>query len=422
MSVIKTLLLQKDNINTWLYAVILLFLIISNNFNSISIIVFIVFNLITFPRGVLLKIVSDKLILLSASIFLLYLISFLLSENKDLAMKVVERNVSFLLLPITIFSSTYNRSKLNLKRIIRIFIYIISILLLISFLIALYKNFTFNLDNNNSFFRFKSWFFTYHYIASNINISAIYLSLYGAFTASFLMLDLLGKENFKLGLSQRYKWVWLFSLVFFLFLLSARTILVSTSIIIYFFIFKHARANKKLTQFVCYSFILFLCISVIVFYNDVLRLRVLSAFQFHDDAKYFAGGLSSRGYQWTAIFNELLKGNLFFGVGIGDIYERYLIAYKSYNLDWAIKNNFNSHSMYLEILFSTGIFGVCLFLFLFIESLKIALKHKDLKYQIFLILFLIAGTTESLFSRQYGIIYFLIFNSLFYFSLKYKER
>tara|TARA_R110002096_G_scaffold360605_1_gene553565 strand:- start:2509 stop:3774 length:1266 start_codon:yes stop_codon:yes gene_type:complete len=413
---------QKNNINYWLYTVILLTLVVSNRFNSIAIIIFIIFNFGTFSKEGILKIISDRLVIITASVFLVYVISFMFSENKVYAIKVLERNISFFLLPAAVFSSIYKRPKFDLKIIIRNFIYIISVLLLFSFVIALVKNFNFNLDNNFPFFRFKSWFFTYHYIASNINISAIYLSLFVSLATCFLMLDLLEKENYKLKVKSKVKWLWLFGLITFLFLLSARTILLTSSLIIYLFLFKYAKAKKKLPLFIIASVISFFSLSIIVYNNDVLRLRVTSAFMFHEDAKYFGGGLSSRFHQWASIFQELLNNNLFYGVSIGDIHEKYMIAYQNFNLEWALENNFNSHNMYLEILFSNGLLGVFVLLFLFIESIRMAFKYRDLKYKLFLVLFMIAGITESLLSRQYGLIYFLIFNSLFYISLKYKTE
>lgn len=412
----------KFSINLCLYAIIFLTLVVSNNLNSIVIVIFIIFNLITFPRKALFNVLLDKLVLITMSIFLLYIIGFFLSENKTQAAKILERSLSYILLPSAIFSSIYQQSKLKLNIIFKYYIYIISTLLALSFLIALYKNYTFNLDQGFPLLKFKSWFFTYHYIAANVNISAIYLSLFTSLAVVLLMLDVTGKENLNLKISQKLKWALLLVLIIFIFLLSARTILVSTSLVVYFFIFKYLRSNNKIIIFIVGSIVLFFGLTLVVFYNDVLRLRVLSAFQFYDDAKYFTGGLSSRAYQWMSIFEEFFNNNIYFGVGTGDIYDKYLIAYERYNLDWAVENRFNSHNMYIESLFSTGILGLTTFLLMFFYSLKMAIKRRNRTHLIFLILFFSAGVTESLLSRQYGIIYFLLFNSLFYFSKKHETE
>jgi O-antigen ligase len=240
--------------------------------------------------------------------------------------------------------------------------------------------------------------------------------------ACFLMLDLLQIESLKWKKKNKVKWVWLFGLIIFLFLLSARTILFATCLIIYFFLFKYLKTQKKLLLFVIVSLLSFILLSIIIYRNDVLRLRITSAFMFYEDAKYFGGGLSSRLFQWKSIFLEFLSNNIFFGVGIGDTHEMYSLAYQNFNLEWALENKFNAHSMYLEILFSSGIIGLFILFLVFIESIKTAFKYKDVKYKLFLSLFLIAGITESLLNRQFGILYFLIFNSLFYISLKYKTQ
>lgn len=413
---------QKDKINYWLYTGLILTLVISNSLNSILIILFIIFNLITLSKAGLLKLFSDRLLILTASLFLVYIISFLLSENKTYAVKVLERNISLFLLPAAVFSSIYKRPEFNIKLILRNFVYIISVLLLISFVLALIKNFNFNFNNDYPLLKFKSWFFTYHYLASNINISAIYLSLFVSLTACFVIIDIIGRENYKLKVNKNIKWLWLLIIITFLFLLSARTILLTTCLITSFLIFNYAKKEKKIPLFIFITLILLFGLSIIIYNNDVLRLRITSAFMFYEDTKYFGGGLSSRVHQWQSILKELQNNNLLFGVGIGDVNEGYSLAYKKYDLDWALKNNFNSHNMYLEILFSSGILGLITLLLLFTESSITAIKHKDLKYMLFLILFIIAGITESLLNRQYGIIYFLIFNSLFYISLKYKTK
>lgn len=417
----NSLISRANNINIFLYFISIASLVLSNSVNSISIIALVVFNFTIVSKQLFQTIIKDRIVLLFFFFFFILIISCFFSNDKEHGLYVIERNLSLLFLPTIIGISVIKDRKFDLRNILKIFVITITLLLVLSLIIAFYKNAIFNIENDYSQFRFKSWFFTYHYLAGNINISAIYMSLYLAFALVLLTLDVLGFEKLNLNISITFKIVWLLLLVVFFFLLSARTSIASTSLILFFFSFKKAREMKKTKVFILVSLVIIAMLCVVIYNNDVLRLRFFSAFEFHEKSQYFSGGLSSRAFQWKALFVELWdKNNLFFGVGIGDVNASYIEAYNRFGLDWAIRNNFNAHNMYLEILFSMGIMGLSVLILILMLSFHIAFKTKNYAYRVFLILFLMAGLTESLLNRQYGLIYFLLFNHLFYFNVKFK--
>jgi O-antigen ligase len=105
-----------------------------------------------------------------------------------------------------------------------------------------------------------------------------------------------------------------------------------------------------------------------------------------------------------------------FGSGVGDLKSGYVEIYNKYNLDWALENDFNAHNMYVEIYFGIGLLGLLTLLTIFIFGFKRAINNSAIHYVIFLILFALAGITESLLNRQYGIVFFALFNTVIFFK------
>jgi len=411
---------NKDKINTGLMILVFITLILSNNINSMSLILLGGFNFIFLDKESFNILKKDKLVRLFLLWFIVYSISYFLSENKEYAIKVILRNASLIILPGVLFLYVFKSNKFRLTKILKMWIFILAALLSFAFIIAIYKNLNFNLEEQKPLLKLKSWYFTYHYLAGNINMSAIYLSLYVAFALLILTLDLVRMIDLRLKPYINKALLLLF--LIFLLLLSARTILFITFTMLFVILLSYSIKKGKIKMFFFANMIFMFLLTVLLSFNDVLRLRLFNAFKFHEESKYFSGGISSRFYQWKSILNESLGSNIFIGAGIGDVQPMYLKAYESYGLDWAIKHNFNAHNMYIELISSIGVVGLIVFLSVVYISFRKAILNKDSIYTIFLILFVFSGLTESMLNRHHGIIFFILFGSLCYFSIKYNKE
>jgi len=408
------LLYPKNQLAEVFISLSLLVLVFSNLLNSISIIVLLL--LFVFSKK---KEYAAGINLLSIIFLLLFLwiaLSAYLSIDRVHGFKFLERNLVLVILPFAF--SIIPVKNLKIEFVFRTYLRGISIMLSYALIVACYKNSVFNLNNGLPIYKLKSWYFTYHYIASNLNCTAIYLSLYVSFCIILLSLDITKKHRLGLKCSDKYKVGWLLFLLVILVLLSARTIMMATVVILLVIFFIHAKTKRSLNQYFLSLFSILILFFGIIYKNDVLRLRLQGAFTLKENTKYFSGGLSSRIYQWEGILKETIDSNIWLGGGVGDVKSNYSIIYEQTGLDWALKNEFNSHNMYIEYFFSTGLIGLLLLCLIFFFSFCCAFKSKDLRYLIFLLVFCIAGLTESLLNRQYGIIYFTLINSLFYFYHK----
>jgi len=175
--------------------------------------------------------------------------------------------------------------------------------------------------------------------------------------------------------------------------------------------------QRRFFTFIIGSIGLVAILGMLIALNDVLFLRLKGVFLPLEETKYFSGGLYSRFYQWKAVFLEFYQNNLLMGFGTGDSQDVYNQAYISANLPWAETDSFNIHNMYLESLFSMGLIGAVILILILFGSLYIGFVSKNKPYLIFLTIFMFAGLTESLLNRQYGIIFFLFVNFIFYYHL-----
>lgn len=91
-----------------------------------------------------------------------------------------------------------------------------------------------------------------------------------------------------------------------------------------------------------------------------------------------------------------------------------LIRYKI--VTSAIKNEANSHNQYFDTLISVGIIGLLLMLSFFVLPLVLMIKRKkyDIVYLSFMFIILFNAVFESIFERQLGIVFFLLFHLLFF--------
>ncbi|MBO0320974.1 O-antigen ligase family protein [Muricauda sp. CAU 1633] len=110
---------------------------------------------------------------------------------------------------------------------------------------------------------------------------------------------------------------------------------------------------------------------------------------------------------------QIIKENSAFGVGIGDVQHELVRCYGQYNTDAYQLKNYNSHSYYLNVLLFGGIIGFLLFISAFLFFVFVSFRNKDVLYISFLTLILIFMITENILSRNHGVLFFGLFNTIF---------
>lgn len=173
------------------------------------------------------------------------------------------------------------------------------------------------------------------------------------------------------------KKVYFFLAIFFgsfVFLISARIAIVSTLIVMLYYV--QLKIHKKyrlltLLSLVVFTFLFFLK-------SPNLSKRILNT-EYKTNSSIFERILTHepRFLIWKHSYSVLNKNNLLFGHGFKKVKAKLLNKYEEIDdlnkRKWFIQEQFNSHNQYLDILLSQGMFGLALFLiflyYLYKESL-----------------------------------------------------
>ena len=123
---------------------------------------------------------------------------------------------------------------------------------------------------------------------------------------------------------------------------------------------------------------------------------------------------------WRASLG-IIKDNLLFGVGTGDMNIAFDKQYKKMRSSLAMKWRLRSHNQYLSIAVGFGLFGLAWFLFSLLFPFCYSYVRKDYFYLIFFAILILSMITEDTIENQPGLTFFVFFNSLFLFVRKKEE-
>lgn len=374
--------------------------------NSVSIIVTIVLCfLLLVKNGIDFKSADTSIILFSAAYYLIYVVSLLYTDNLSLGLFYLEKNFFFLFAPL-IF---YFVKKQEIKRVYFLYAFsaTVSVAIFVCFILAIKNNYEYNIKNGLNFLEYNQWFYSYHLLSENISIHPSYLACF----VSLVILHISVSQN---EIKIR-KVLGLLLLFFCLAQLSARSILFST--ISFFFILLSMRIYYTRSFKFVWLFVFVIGLTVlIIYFNDVSRTRILQAWDFNNSNSNW-GSASLRFKQWTSSI-EIIRENLFLGVGFGDVEKELVRIYQSKQWNDLVIEKYNSHNQILQIACGSGVLGIAIFLTLMTISFRKAIVNRDPLYIGFLFVFSFFSLTESTLEVQKGIVYFNLFNSMFYFLNK----
>lgn len=115
---------------------------------------------------------------------------------------------------------------------------------------------------------------------------------------------------------------------------------------------------------------------------------------------------------------DIIKENPLFGTGTGDYDEAMAEQFKEKNFIYAREMNFGVHNQYLYSWISFGIIGILLHLTMIFAPMFDAFKRKNYLYIFFIIVIAFAMLTENTLNRYFGIYFYAVMNSFFFFLPK----
>jgi len=243
-------------------------------------------------------------------------------------------------------------------------------------------------------------------------------SVFMAFT-SILLLNRILSKNYNL------KEKILFSLFFIsvtgnLFLAIGRTGQVAFIVAIFVLMVIHYRFSIKSLLF---SLVFLSAIFTTAYQlSDTFKQRSHSAINDINNIKNMNlnGSWGIRVAYWITTF-DIVKDNPIIGIGLGDFKDETAKITQTNNYEFLTKKtkafmaDNDPHNQYLLVLLQMGIIGICLFLYMIYQIIKLNIKEVELKELsiLFVTIFFVSCFAEPLFFKQFTIALFILFVGIF---------
>lgn len=347
-------------------------------------------------------------VLLPAFFYAMHVGGLFFTSNMAQGLFELEKKVSFVVFSIVLSTSTlFDQSKFN-----NILLAFVASCLLASMICLGHA--IFQLVTHGTY-----EYFFYHSLTEILGIHAIYMAMYICFCI-FILISIYIRNIFDQKSVLRY--IFLLILVYlsiFLFLLSARLVIMSFILMIVSGLLLYGYKRKLLLKMSAIAIFLVISFSSLILFIPSNLDRFKEAINYRSeysiDKQY--GGRSTRELIWSCSL-QVIKENVFFGVGPGDTQDALQQCYKlDENKNWALLYRpdfqYNAHSQYLQTFIDLGILGVFMFLATLVIPAIIAIKYNDYLLMSFVALFLLACITESMLELNKGIVFFAFFISIF---------
>lgn len=346
---------------------------------------------------------SNKLIWLFSSLYIINIIGLAYTQNMNDGGHEVTVKMPLLLFPLVIGTST----ALKKQHLHHLLLFFVSLVFLTS-LWTFKDGFVFPLTQSYALTDFDQKLLinrVYYAIYTGISIFA---TLYLIFQYTNTWLKII------LGIISAY--LLLFLVILYVKISYAALAITSLTVITLWLI-----KNKKTKILLAGGLLLLIVGSVGVYQNSAKLQTVLDklwkkqGFSSKEYSFNIANSINSRVIMWDCGFT-IAKSNWALGVGTGDVQDELIGCYKTKN-DFLSKNRqFNAHNEYLQTILRHGIIGLILLMGNLLIPFVLAVRSGSYLHLSFILLFALSFLTESILTRQLGVITYALFNSLFAFS------
>lgn len=403
------ILSNQKSIAFYLLAVFLITLPVKENLNSISMILLSAFSFLLILFKQKLDVQRLKKFIPLFILFGILLISVTYSEDTKQALKTANRWIPFLLLPL-IFS-IINISKKQYFRLMKIFIFWMTVLCLYSHTMVLIKLY----NNNDVLYNI----FNSHY--SYLSLSEDTIDLHSTYYAYFIIIAVVFLINF-LFTEKRWK-IRLLSFVligyftFFVFHLSARLPIAVLFLFYNIALIYYFSKQKKIWKGVLFLVLLYFISSMVIYNVRITRYRFqhLLGFTYSDGTHHEDG--KDKILQWKA--GIAANKNTIFGNGAGDANQSIFDSYIERGLPKYAEKEYNAHNQFIQTYVGMGLAGAIALLFIFFYYFRDFYRNGNFVAFILIFFTFILFQTESYLERHAGIVMFVFLICFFRF---YNEK
>ncbi len=352
--------------------------------------------------------------------FTMNIIGLLYSHDYKTGAFELEKKLSFLIIPV-IAASGRILMKSTIHLLQKSFVYSCLVIVLMSLVMSAmtvlsHPDFlpqNFDLKTSQLFHQLNPdvspwWeYFSYIQVGEWIDIHPAYFSMYLVFCITILVQEMLKEMK-----ANYWSFAIIAHLLIFIVLLSSRMAILSLPIVMIYLLYHHS--GKQYGRYIVVSTLFVISLGVLVWVNPVSRYRIIQEpllTSIHIDRdKTEWNSVSLRLLEWKGCLH-VLRGSWLLGCGTGDAQAELQKYYVNYSPSSA-GLTYNAHNQYLQTTIELGIIGFALLMFCFIPSMASALQQNPVQ-TVFIMLFCMMCLTESMLARQKGIVYFVLFQSMF---------
>jgi O-antigen ligase len=346
--------------------------------------------------------------LISSSLFIIFYISAILSDNSKEAFVKIETMLSLIVLPI-VFNVFLGNFKSNIPKILNAFQHIYYLITIIYSLIVLYhfsfyRNPKFPIKDANFF---RNVLLDIPLIGEHPIYSSIFIAI-----AIIIGIKLYNIKNI-LSLKNILILLGHFILVGLLLILMSKGVLIGLIVAILISAFYFSNFFYKY----------FLAIVLIVGIGFMLPSENNRFKQLIDKETYSNFKLENSTSVRLSILAcnvKLIKEKIYLGYGVGDVQDNLNQCYSS-KAQHLAKAKYNSHNQYLFLWLSSGLVGLAIFILYLFFYFKIAKVNKSYIMLSILCLYCIVFMIENVLSRQSGVILFSFLINLYAWAFKIQK-
>jgi O-antigen ligase len=312
----------------------------------------------------------------------------------------LEKTISLLLFPLIFY---INHKIIDVNKTLKVFS--LSVFIFLSYhLLKLY----FHNPLERVFFEEEDGFNLRRAFHMYYGVHPTYFSIYMVFSA-IIALVMIDTKNRVIA------FYWGFQallLLFFVWIMGARMVIIATLVIALFMMIKHFK-KELFVYYILGSIVL--CLSLFTAYkftpsiknrfSEVIKTEKTPPFK-----NELMNSTNIRVAQLICTKEVISNQNLLFGEGIGDVQDILNSCYQNHH--WASKlyqDNYNFHNQYTQYLVGLGVIGLFLYVLFGFIPLIWGLKNKNVVVYSIALLLLISSLTECVMSTQKGIVFFSFF-------------
>jgi len=353
---------------------------------------------------------SNITVILLIAFYLLHAIALFYTTNIDEGMYQLEKKISFLVFTVVIVTSL----PLTRREFKFVMASLVASVVVVSFICLGYA-----IHRNNYDILHPYWFyFSYNDLTEIVGLQPNYLAVFTGF-AIIVVYYFVIENTTKYRLFRTLAmYALILYLMVFMVLLAGRTPLAAILFVVgagYLWYFYRA---ERLLRGLAIVAVIVVAVGLVVYQVPIMRERMLQTFGIEQNTEWInqmgdgQGGLPSvRLMKWQSAWN-IIKENWLIGISPGDTQDALQEEYKRINFQIAYDERYNPHNQFLQVWIGLGIIGLIVYFAALWIPFRCAIAENDYLYIAFLVFYVLCCVTESILERQFGIIFYALFNAM----------